>query len=233
MTRTLEVDGLGFELRRSDRRRTIGITVDRDGQLILSAPTACPDETIERIAREKLFWVYTKLALKELLFRPRRERLYASGEGFYYLGRSYRLLITRDAASPSTPPLRLLQGRFMLTESEAPRAAQLFAAWYAAHIRPWIERRVELLADRIGVSPGGIVVRELGYRWGSCGHSRTLNFHWRTAMLPPRIVEYVVAHELVHLRAPHHGAEFWRRLELVMPDLGRRREWLATEGGRL
>ena len=76
------------------------------------------------------------------------------------------------------------------------------------------------------------MVRELGYRWGACGQDGTLNFHWRTVLLPPRIVEYIVAHELVHLHEAHHGAEFWRRLERAMPDDAARKKWLAENGGR-
>jgi len=65
---------------------------------------------------------------------------------------------------------------------------------------------------------GGVVVRELGYRWGSCSRGDTLNFHWRAVQLPPRITEYVIVHELVHLLEPHHKPAFWKRLERAMPD---------------
>jgi predicted metal-dependent hydrolase len=73
VTDTLAVDGLTYELRRSPRRATIGITVDRDGSLILTAPEGCPEATIEETARKKQMWVQTKLAEKRLLFRPRPE----------------------------------------------------------------------------------------------------------------------------------------------------------------
>jgi len=75
-----------------------------------------------------------------------------------------------------------------------------------------------------------IVVRELGYRWGSCGRSGELQFHWRTIQLPPTAVEYVVVHELVHLREPHHGADFWRRIQRAMPNFAERKLWLAEHG---
>ena len=75
-------------------------------------------------------------------------------------------------------------------------------------------------------------VRELGYRWGSCGPGRNLNFHCRTLCLPPRMVEFVVVHELVHLIESHHGTGFWRRVERVIPDFADHKRWLAENGGR-
>ncbi len=101
---------------------------------------------------------------------------------------------------------------------EREHAQEHFIQWYKENGLPWIEERVQLFAPRIGVEPGGVVVRELGYRWGSCSRGDTLNFHWRAVQLPPRITEYVIVHELVHLLEPHHKPAFWKRLERAMPD---------------
>ncbi len=105
---SLVIDGLTYELRRSPRRTTIGITVDRDGSLVLTAPNDCPEDTIEEAARKKELWVHTKLAEKRLLFRPRPPKEYVTGENFYYLGRTHRLLLV-DAPENDTniPALRL------------------------------------------------------------------------------------------------------------------------------
>jgi hypothetical protein len=80
-------------------------------------------------------------------------------------------------------------------------------------------------------------VRELGYRWGSCGHRGDLYFHWRVAMLPRTMIEYVVVHELVHLIEPHHTTAFWDRVERILSDgcdayggLRLRKQWLAENG---
>ncbi len=232
MRDTLLVEGLAYELRRSARRRTVGITVDRDGSLVISAPEDCPEEVIEKAAREKRPWVRARLAEKRLLSPPRAPREYVTGEGFYHLGRSYRLLLIDPQEDDGVPPLRLRGGRFELRRDERHRAEKHFVAWYVRNGRPWVRRRVDLFADRIGVYPTSVDVRELGYRWGSCGPGGNLNFHWRTVSLPPRMVEYVVVHELVHLAEPHHGAEFWRRLGRVLPDFKDRKRWLAENGHR-
>lgn len=73
-------------------------------------------------------------------------------------------------------------------------------------------------------------MRDLGYRWGSCGKDGTVYFHWKSVLLPPRIVEYIVVHEVVHLLEPLHSANFWLRVERAMPDFDSRKQWLAEHG---
>ena len=233
MTETLVVDDLVYHVRRSPKRKTVGITIDRDGSLVLTAPTDCPPETVEAVGREKSFWVYSKLAERELLFRPARKREFVSGEGFYYLGRSYRLLLVgRPGCEPDGPVLRLHEGRFKLHRGGLDRAQNHFRDWYIAHAEPWVERRVALLAPRIGKTPRAVVVRDMAYRWGSCGTDGTIRMNWRTACLPPVLIEYIIAHELVHLLHPHHDDDFWTRLERVIPDYPIRKRRLAETGGR-
>lgn len=228
MSDTLVIDDLRFKLVRSARRRTVGVTVQRDGSLMLSVPDDCPTERVAEIAREKQFWVYTKLAEKSLLFRPTPEKEYISGETFHYLGRSYRLKLV--SAGDQQVPLSLKRGQFMLRRDAVQQAHHHFVRWYVEHGQPWVARRVQLSAARIGVAPTFVEVRSLGYRWGSCSASGGVNFHWRSTLLPPRIIEYVVAHELVHLLVPTHGVEFWARLERAMPDYAARKQWLAEQG---
>src|SRR6266516_4234747 len=105
MSETLIVHDLTFELRRSSKRKSIGITIDRRGELILSAPLECPQEVVQRTAEEKYRWIYTRLAKKEMLFRPPRPKEFLTGESFYYLGHSYRLqLLPVSRSDDVTPP---------------------------------------------------------------------------------------------------------------------------------
>lgn len=233
MNDTLVIDELRFDLRRSAKRKTMGITVDRDGFLILHAPMDVPQPAIEQYAREKRLWIYSKLAEKEVLAWPIRMKEFVSGEGFYYLGRNYRLLLVDTSEGSTTPtPLQLHHGRFLLRRDEQEHGRKHFIAWYTGHARPWLHHRVALLTDRIGSAPTSVRVRDLSFRWASCGQDRSLNFHWRTILLPPRIIEYLVAHELLHLHEPNHSSKFWQRLERAMPDYQSRRQWLDREGGR-
>jgi predicted metal-dependent hydrolase len=223
----LRVDDLHLEVRCSARRKTVGLTVDRDGQLVLHAPTGCSAKTLEEFVREKRFWIYGKLAEKEALRPPAVTKEYVSGEGFPYLGRSYRLLLVpnQDVA------VKLEHARFKMRAEDAREGRAHMIRWYVTHAEAWLVRKVEQWTRRVGVEPGGVQVRDLGYRWGSCGKGGRLYFHWKSITLPPSMAEYVVVHELVHLHEPHHTPEFWVRLERAMPDCEARRAWLSEHGG--
>lgn len=231
---SLTIDDLEFQVRRSPRRKTVEIIVDRDGSLIIAAPQDMPIEALERFAREKRFWIYSKLAEKEALQHVTSAKEYVSGEGFWYLGRSYRLLLVDedDEWVSQREPLKLVGGRFRLLRSEAEQGRRHFIRWYTTRARPWMKRRLALWEPRIGVAARDVTVRELGYRWGSCAHDGTLYFHWATILLPAPVVEYVIVHELVHLIEPHHTPQFWRLLERAMPDYDQRKAWLAQNGGK-
>jgi len=226
MIKTLKVDDLQFQVRWSPRRKSLQLTVDRGGELIISAPEGCAPAQLEEFVREKRFWLYTKLAEKEALRRPAPPKEFVSGEGFPYLGRSYRLLLV----DKQDVPLKLERGRFKLRRDDAADGRRQFVTWYTDHARRWLPRRIDEFAPRIGVEPAGLDVRDLGFRWGSCGHDGTVYFHWTTILLPPRIVEYIVVHELAHLHERHHTPEFWQRVERTLPDYEARKRWLAENG---
>jgi predicted metal-dependent hydrolase len=225
---TLHVGELRFDVRRSDARRTVGITVDRDGSLILRLPAGCPLEEGRAFAEEKRFWVWKKLARKKLLRRPTRPRRYVHGESFYYLGRSHRLEVVDAPATQAD--LRLYRGRFELRAGVQDDGERLFREWYTSCGQSYIERRVGRYRERLKVRPAEVGVRPLGYRWGSCGPTRRLNFHWRAVLLPRRLIDYIVVHELAHVHEPSHSQAFWRRVERAMPDYRERREELAQDG---
>jgi predicted metal-dependent hydrolase len=227
MTQTIHIDDLQFEVKYSPRRKHVELSVEREGGLVIRAPEGTDPRRLESAVREKRFWLYTKMAEKETLRRSVPTKEYVSGEGFPYLGRNYRLLLV---GKDQTRPLKLEQGRFKMVRAEATHGREHFVAWYSEHAKPWLTKRVDKLAPRVGVEPSGVEVRDLGYRWGSCGARGVLNFHWATILLPPSIVEYVVVHELVHLRQANHTPEFWKGVERAMPDFEARKQWLAENG---
>lgn len=225
----LVVDDLRFDVQRSERRRTMRLTVDRGGELLLAVPAGCSTSEMERFVREKRLWIYTRLAEKDALYRPLPKKEFVNGEGFPYLGRHYRLLLVREQRES----VALVDGRLRLVRSEAANGARRLRQWYIERASQWLPARVAPLAQRVGREPRRVVVRDLGFRWGSCGASERVNFHWKTMMLPPRIVDYVIVHELAHLFEPNHTPKFWARVERTMPDFATRRDWLREHAAAL
>ena len=227
---TLDFGDLHFRVRRSARRKTLGLTVERDGSLTLALPETCPLEWATQFAESRRFWVYVQLAKRNLLTRPVPIKEFVNGEGFTYLGRTYRLKLVDPT---EVEPLRLVGGRFELHRDRTMEAEAVFRTWFIRTGKAWLTRRVHRLAREVGVEPTGVQIQELGYRWGSCGKNHRLYFHWRVMTLPASLVEYVVVHELVHLLEPHHTPAFWRRVARAMPDFERRKQALAVHGGQL
>jgi predicted metal-dependent hydrolase len=227
---TITFGELAFELRHSPHRRTVGITIERDGKLILTSPPAVPIETLEKIVNDKRYWIYSKLLKKESYSAPEKVKEYVGGEKFYYLGRSYSLKLV-DAVKQQ-PPLRLYQSRFELQRHVQTQRREYFIQWYKQHLSPILEQKIAALTNRIGATPRSFQVRELGFHWGSCGHQGGLYFHWRVAMLPQHLIEYVIVHEMVHLLEPHHNHDFWDRVEGILPDYQDRKRYLAEQGAK-
>jgi len=226
MSPVLTIDDLAFEVRHSASRKTLGLTVGRMGELVLSAPPGVPEERLREFVMRKRLWVYKQLARKEALQHVVRRKVFTDGEGFAYLGRTHRLRLVEAPEGA----IKLTSGRFVMPKVMAPNGEVHMIRWYSERAKPWLEGKVKAYADRMEVTPSGVTVQDLGYRWGSCGKGGRLYFHWKTILLPARIAEYVVVHELAHLHEPHHTANFWLRVERAMPDYERRKTWLADHG---
>lgn len=223
---TLQVDDLTIAVRESAQRRTLQLTVERDQSLVLTTPPDTNPQRLEAFVRRKQPWIYKKLAEKALMQKQVRIKRYVQGEGFLYLGRHHRL----NLVEAQETPLKWLNGRFHLRQDARPEARRHFIRWYSERGKQWLWQRVKVFSARLEVKPTGIKVQDLGYRWGSCGKGEILYFHWKTILLPARIAEYIVVHELVHLHEPNHSEEFWLRLERAMPDYETRKLWLAEHG---
>lgn len=176
-----------------------------------------------------------KLALRsicrELGFKV---KLRDNGEGFLYLGRSYRLLLVAN----QDESLVLKNGRFCLRRDLVERggisaARAAFREYYITHGKERITRRVHYFAPKVGVVTGKINVRELGHRWASCSPNGNLAFHWKCMMAPPNIVDYITVHELCHLHHLDHTEAFWNEVDKVMSNYNERKEWLKTRGASL
>src|SRR5690606_27065246 len=222
----LQVDDLRFVLRRSAHRKTMQITVERDGELVLSAPPEVDEAALRAFVLEKRFWIYTKLAEKDRLQRRLPRKQFVDGEGFLYLGRSHRLKLVGQ----QDVPLKLAAGSFCLRRDALPAAREHFIRWYSERAKAWLSSRVADYRSRMEVSPAGVKVQDLGYRWGSCGKGDWLYFHWKAILLPARSAEYVVVHDIAHSHESHNTPAFWLRVERAMPDYDQRKAWLAEFG---
>lgn len=218
-----------YTLSRSDRA-TASIYVERDGSVSLRVPRELTDQQFEDLLESKRRWIYRNQAEWKDLDATRVQREFVNGEGFLYLGRSYRLKLVED----QTGHLVLKNGYFCLpTSSARMNADQAFREFYRLKGKEKIPERVEFYQNRMGVSTGSIRVMELKNRWASCSPSGNLNFHWKCMMAPLTILDYIVVHELAHLLHANHSDAFWNEVDKVLPDYADRKEWLRIQGSKL
>jgi len=230
ITERLQVDDLDFSVQRSSRRSTLGITIERDGALHLTAPMDAPQQRLEAAVRSRQFWIYSKLALRQQRARREVPRAFASGESYAYLGRSHRLWI-EPPGHPDQPAVLLRAGRLVLRADAQSKARDRLRTWYTIRGEEWLPDRCRVWATRLAVTPSTVRVGDLGHRWGSCGGRANIRFHWQVMTLPPSVIEYVIVHELSHLLHANHTRAFWGAIERVLPDFEQRKEWLAAHGG--
>lgn len=226
-------DDIAYEILRS-QRSTADIVIERDGRILVRAPESIPDERIENMVEAKRYWIYKNLAEWRDLNAAQVLREYRNGEGFLYLGRSYRLLLAADQEEP----LSLKNGRFCLRRDlvdigSIQAAKTAFRDYYIERGYDRISQRVAYYSPKIGVNPRDINIKELGNRWASCSPNGKLAFHWKCMMAPQTIIDYIVVHELCHLHHLDHTDAFWNEVDKVMPTYRERKEWLRVNGAGL
>jgi predicted metal-dependent hydrolase len=228
----ITIGDLDFAIRQSQHRRTVGITVDRDGSLLLHAPSGISRDTLTDWAWSKRGWVFRKLAEKDLLLSASHGKEFVTGEGFDYLGRHYRLQLTGD---PPGTCVKLERGRLRMPRpaAETGDGKSAMIGWYRQRALAWLPRRISPWAQRMSVRAGELDVRDLGYRWGSLGRNDRLNLHWAAMQLPVSLLDYVIVHELAHIGQPRHTPAFWATVQRALPDYDQRRTRLATTGTTL
>lgn len=216
-----------YTLTKSDRK-TASIYIERDGQVSVLVPKTLTDDEVTRLIETKRRWIYRNLAEWQDTNATRIRRQFVSGEGFLYLGRSYRLKLV-DEQSESL----LLKGGYFYLKSDdgaLQDPSEAFKAFYKAKGQKRIRERVEHYSNRMGVEPAGIRIRELKNRWASCTPEGRLNFHWKCMMAPATVLDYIVVHELAHLKYLNHTRAFWNLVDRVLPDYRERKEWLRQNG---
>ena len=208
------------------KRRTLSLIVEADGTLTVRAPLRMKEADIRRFIEAKTGWIKQKQArVREEALAPRQ---YVDGETFWYLGVEIPLRLV-----PSQKPALVMDKVFKLAKSAQPKAESVFTAWYRQQARAVLTERVSHFARNHDLKPGKLRISSARTRWGSCSAKGTLSFTWRLVMAPPEVIDYVVVHELCHLKELNHSKAFWAQVGKILPDYKKRRAWLKKNGNSL
>ena len=222
---------LTYAIRRSARRKkTVAVTVDPAGGVLLLAPEDFPTSRLDEVARRKAAWILRRMrgvGPNGVVPAPRE---FVSGESVMYLGRHYRLKVL-----PGETGEAKLRGGWLHVPAPADagqrdHVREALVSWLRSHAAERLPERVEMWRSKVGVETPRVVISGQKRRWGSCDRSGTLRLNWRIIQAPMRLVDYVVVHELVHLQHRGHGRGYWQALGRIMPEYERRREDLRQRG---
>jgi hypothetical protein len=237
--RQARLDGhvVGYEFKRA-RRRTIGFSVAADG-LVVSAPRWVPVAEIESALAEKARWI-----LKKLQEQDERARKIAAqridwhdGTTLPFLGETVIVVLdpratgaqlkTAQDTLPGVPRLTLHVG---LPQQAMPEQIKdAVQAWLMRQARRVFEERCRHFAQALGVRWTRLSLSSAATRWGSASADGAIRLHWRLIHFALPTIDYVVAHELAHLRVMDHSPRFWDVVRSVIPDVDQRRDGLRDE----
>lgn len=213
---------LQAQLKRSARRRSIGIKVHR-GEVTVTAPVRASMAEVRAFVAQKARWINKHLELQRTSIAQQAAVKLGPGAELPFLGE--RLLL--EATGPAVGVVR--DGDRLLIGADPLLYKAKIARWLAGQAQAYLPGRIKALAPLLGVEPRGFSVRFYKSRWGSCNRRGELQFNWLLMMAPSVVVDYVVVHELAHLRHFNHSPAFWQLVASVMPDYANHRTWLRQQ----
>ncbi|MBT5855109.1 M48 family metallopeptidase [bacterium] len=208
------------EVIRRPRRRSLCIQVKPDNSVVVLAPRFVSKGAIDRFVTTKIDWIRSHQSRnKDSIQNP---IVWASGGEVPYLGQSYKLIESQgDEAC-----FRVSNGSLVIPDLEGQALQKKVMNWMRNCATDVITDRVEWYAAQMGLQPKEIKFRKMKSRWGSCSSRGTVSFNWIMLQAPLEVVDYVVVHELAHLKEMNHSKRFWDIVEVYSPNWKVHRQWL-------
>lgn len=221
-----------YVLKRSPRARHLRIEIRNGSGLTVVMPRNCRLEAVDEMLAAKSRWILQKYdRYVQAVQSPEAAELKVGGM-VPYLGRDLRVVSWRGAGTGGRVERKedaLLVG----LESGEDGLASLVEGWFRIQAVTVLKDRVDQVAALWGVGYRRLVVRGQRTRWGSCSHKGTLSFNWRLIMAPEPVVDYVVVHEVAHLKEMNHTKRFWALVAERCPSWREHRKWLDDHGTEL
>jgi predicted metal-dependent hydrolase len=218
---------ISYHLHRADRKR-LRIVVSPELTVDVFAPNTVSHEQVQIAVQKKASWIARTLDKLETYHPLPTPKLYVSGETFVYLGRQYRLKVKNSVRQPAK-----LLGRFLWVwiedKTDAQGVKRAVDAWYRKRAHETLGRYMEkcyAIASRHGVPEPLLAIRAMRRRWGSCSPSGRITLNVNLVQMPVHCIEYVIMHELCHLKYHNHAKTFYSLLTRCQPDWRKRKETL-------
>jgi len=219
-----------YEVEYSKRRKTLGISVERDRRVIVHAPETLSPTRIEQIVESKREWIESKINDVQKYSEQPGKKEFVSGESLMLLGRQYRLVVSCTALKG----VQFDGTTFTISQENQKKANDLFKKWYKDYALQIIEPIAKDFANKLGVNYNSCkIAGDMSFRWASCTPKGNIRFNWRIIKAPQFVIEYLIVHELAHLRISNHSSEFWNVVAIQVPNYREAKQWLKDNGAVL
>jgi predicted metal-dependent hydrolase len=224
-TTTINHQTITYTLRRSFKAKRVRLEVRQQTGLAVIVPRSYPISRLREILKSKERWISRNLArFSQLELLPTRKEL-GSGDTVPYLGRDLQLVPQENHANDSV----VLSGYRLAVSPDLFNNGLLESAleeWYRAEAARLINDRIAKLNSKMGIGYKRIVIRGQKTRWGSCSHKKNLSFNWKLIMAPEPVIDYVIIHELIHLKEMNQSKRFWELVAQYCPGWREHKKWL-------
>lgn len=217
-------------------RETIGIIIEPSGEVIVRVPFGVDQNRIFEAVNKKRKWIVEKVNQTELVKKPvPKYREAVSGEKILYKNKLYRIKIhpqnkRRNRITFVGGIINIYIDEQLSEVEKTEKIRKQLVKWYKKKAEKFLIERVERYSKLIGKKPTSLQLRDTKLRWGSCTKNGKLILNWRIIMAPISAIDYVVIHELCHLKEPKHSTQFWQLIESIMPTYKKWKDWLFING---
>jgi predicted metal-dependent hydrolase len=214
------------------RRKTMTLQVSPNAEVTVRAPRWAPLFAVDRFVHKHLPWIQRTVERVQEQKRKCPPPQFISGDVLMIWGTPHLLNLENSSGREvqwwlSDGALRIAMPQETLTTTKVRRVLR---EAYRQALQERLHTTLPTLSSQMQVAPKTFSIGFARYRWGSCAVSGRLRFNGRLAMMPPQILEYVIVHELAHLRELNHSKRFWNLVAAVLPDFKERRRWLREHG---
>lgn len=216
----------------SEKTKHIKLVMDIDGLKVIK-PEKTDMAEVEKLLHGRSSWIFKHYMEFQSMKVDEYKREWESGERVLYRGKKYNIRIFTHREQATKINFNGKRFEIFINEDASDRKTVLedaFSRWYKRAAQESIKDRLLYYCKITGLGYNTMRIKEQKTRWGSCSKKGNLNFNWKLVMSPPWVIDYVVVHEVCHLRYLNHSKEYWAMVEMYMPDYKKAQEWLKKNG---
>jgi predicted metal-dependent hydrolase len=223
----LEGQSVSYTLKRSSRAKYVRLEVRTETGLTVVVPRSYKLGNLSGLLKKKREWILSKLGRHGKAQPLVDEKELKSGDSIPYLGRHLKLVTRNDPGMADN--IKLERNRLVLrVNSRNGHLNLLLESWYREQAERLLRERADAKCPQLGVSYARLTIRGARTRWGSCSLKHNLNFNWKLMMVPEPVIDYVIIHELTHLKEMNHSKKFWNLVAQHCPQWRECRKWLRN-----